>query len=416
MADLEIPDIETAQGGPLPVAAGDKVHAFRSPNSRVVTLEAQLPATPASSSAPASQRFHEDVDNGSHYVALKAPDSLAGNVDVVLPSAAGTLVLQAPVDALVLDRAVLGMYQAKSQIGFTGYRRGKNKIWDGFADSSGINVSRSANYSLDPAVKAQKADAATPTTAYATGDQTANITVSKVGGSINGGTLSNLVDGGFAINSSDSVDWLLCNWVQDDEFRYDFGSATYFEEFRTQFDRSTSWGTWIIEVSADGSSWLTLNSFTFNSGTTDTTQTVTGCPNVGRRYLRLRKSGSTTGTVPIWKEIQFKKAAGSTTVAAMKHSSTLQTADASVTSVIAYFEIDEIDAITLNTDLTVIATCNGWTNSASCTLTNMGKGQAGRTLVRAVATGLTSGTSFAAEIEFPTAKNAPIYGLEVGAE
>src|SRR5690554_3988242 len=44
------------------------------------------------------------------------------------------------------NTALQGMYQAKS---FGAYRRGLNTIWDGFADSSGINAGRSDGYEVD---------------------------------------------------------------------------------------------------------------------------------------------------------------------------------------------------------------------------------------------------------------------------
>jgi hypothetical protein len=50
-----------------------------------------VPFTAASASGPASLEFAEDTDNGAHKVTLKAPASVAADVDVTLPSAAGTL-------------------------------------------------------------------------------------------------------------------------------------------------------------------------------------------------------------------------------------------------------------------------------------------------------------------------------------
>lgn len=47
--------------------------------------------TPASSSGPAALAFAEDTDNGSNKVTLKAPASVASDIDVTLPSTAGTL-------------------------------------------------------------------------------------------------------------------------------------------------------------------------------------------------------------------------------------------------------------------------------------------------------------------------------------
>tara|TARA_S200000501_G_C20827552_1_gene745652 strand:+ start:1329 stop:1844 length:516 start_codon:yes stop_codon:yes gene_type:complete len=42
------------------------------------------------SSAGAEIRLPEDTDNGSHYVALKSPDSLADNLTLTLPTADGS--------------------------------------------------------------------------------------------------------------------------------------------------------------------------------------------------------------------------------------------------------------------------------------------------------------------------------------
>jgi hypothetical protein len=50
-----------------------------------------VPFTAASASGPASLEFAEDTDNGAHKVTLKAPASVAADVDVTLPGAAGTL-------------------------------------------------------------------------------------------------------------------------------------------------------------------------------------------------------------------------------------------------------------------------------------------------------------------------------------
>lgn len=47
--------------------------------------------TSASASGPASLAFAEDTDNGTNKVTLKAPASIAGDVDVILPGTADTL-------------------------------------------------------------------------------------------------------------------------------------------------------------------------------------------------------------------------------------------------------------------------------------------------------------------------------------
>jgi predicted RecA/RadA family phage recombinase len=241
-------------------------------------------------------------------------------------------------------------------------------IADAYDSETDVDTATSTNEVYNAASDLYEPDATAPTTAYATGDQSAAITVSKVGGSISAGTLSNLVDGGLADNSTDSVDWLSCSWVANDEFRFDFGSAKYIDEFRTQFDRSISWGDWICEVSADASSWTTLNTFTFSSGTSYVTQAVTGCPAAGRRYFRIRKSGSTSGTVPLWREIQFKIADGSSTVANMTLVSNAFTATAVPTVARVATFIDPQESITINTDFTAEASRDGGTTWTAITL------------------------------------------------
>ena len=49
----------------------------------------------ASASGPASLDFHEDTDNGSNRVRLSAPSSVASDITVTLPSAAGTVITTA---------------------------------------------------------------------------------------------------------------------------------------------------------------------------------------------------------------------------------------------------------------------------------------------------------------------------------
>lgn len=108
MADKEI-NVLTDGGA---VVAGDLAHVVRGGNSRKVTLKAQLPATPASSSGPASLEFAEDTDNGSNKVTLIASASLAADVTVTLPGSTGTLALQSPVDELRIAQMVSMLTQA----------------------------------------------------------------------------------------------------------------------------------------------------------------------------------------------------------------------------------------------------------------------------------------------------------------
>jgi hypothetical protein len=76
-------------------------------------------------------------------------------------------------------------------------------------------------------------------------------------------------------------------------------------------------------------------------------------------------------------------------------------------------EYDPVDAITLNTDLTVEVTCNGGTNWASATLSSAGLGQGGRSVAETADTACTAGTSIAARIKTLNSKNVQIYATTI---
>jgi len=66
------------------------VHATLTALSTGVSVAAGVFSVIGTSAAGASIRLPEDTDNGSNYVGLKAPDTLAGNVTFTLPAADGT--------------------------------------------------------------------------------------------------------------------------------------------------------------------------------------------------------------------------------------------------------------------------------------------------------------------------------------
>lgn len=96
---------------------------------------------------------------------------------------------------------------------------------------------------------------------------------------------------------------------------------------------------------------------------------------------------------------------------------TTQTADTTVGTVRVLMEIDPIDSITLNTDLTTEVTCDSAAHWASATLSSVGKGQAGRTIVETADTtcGANTGTGFAARIKNLNNKSVNVYKTTVTA-
>ena len=69
------------------------IATFNYTNNTVDILDSSLStplAVTGNSTAGAELRLPEDTDNGSNYVAIKAPDSIASNLTLTLPSADGT--------------------------------------------------------------------------------------------------------------------------------------------------------------------------------------------------------------------------------------------------------------------------------------------------------------------------------------
>ena len=69
------------------------IATFNYTNNTVDILDSTLStplAVTGNSTAGAELRLPEDTDNGSNYVALKAPDTIASNLTLTLPSADGT--------------------------------------------------------------------------------------------------------------------------------------------------------------------------------------------------------------------------------------------------------------------------------------------------------------------------------------
>lgn len=159
---------------------------------------------------------------------------------------------------------------------------------------------------------------ATPSVAYATGDRTATITVTRLGpsasGSVSGGTNSNLVDGGFTANNTDSVATSSPKWQANDYFRFQFATAKYLDRVKLYSDRVPAWETWKVQISSDGSHWTDAGSFTWNQQTQEVN--VAGVPVAGTLYLQLLKVGTMatgTGLGTFFEEVEFREGtAGST--------------------------------------------------------------------------------------------------------
>jgi hypothetical protein len=305
------------------------------------------------------------------------------------------------------------IYQAKA---FVGYRRFLGALAVGFTASDGVNAGSSTNYTVTTASGyITPTGGSPPTTTYVTGDRTATITVTT-NITITGGTINNFVDGDFSANTAGSIDFNGAANTAGNYIRFDWGvgALKYFDEAKIYCATAPANDIWKWQYSvSDGTTWVDLNSFTWNTSTQ--TQAVTGMPSTGARYLRMIKVG-TSGTMSnlYYEEFEFKTATGtSSSYNNMTLVTTAQTADASVSNARVFIEFDNTATPTLNTDLTVEVTCNGGTNWTSASLSSLGAGQGGRLVVETVDQACTAGTSFAARIKTLNNKNIPIYGVSL---
>lgn len=93
MADTKISDLASGNpaqsGDQIPIARAGANYKITAGSVSSLALATPLAVT-GNSTAGAELRLPEDTDNGSNYVALKAPDALASNVTFTLPNADGS--------------------------------------------------------------------------------------------------------------------------------------------------------------------------------------------------------------------------------------------------------------------------------------------------------------------------------------
>jgi len=136
---------------------------------------------------------------------------------------------------------------------------------------------------------------------FGNGDRTANITASITGTSVNGGTVSELVDGLYTGGV-----WFDNVGVSDVVLKFDFGvgNLPIINEAIWVQDRSETHGTWRWAGSNNNSDWTTIgNSFTF--GGIRNVHTELNGNTIGYRYYKLYGVSGTASNLPYLSEIIF---------------------------------------------------------------------------------------------------------------
>jgi len=180
----------------------------------------------------ATANMATDPTNASNLSSGSVPLAQLGNVDTT---------------GLEDDIALLG-FKVASNGSLAKYNL-VDQIVDDFQDASGVDASASTNETRDASGKYYKGEVV----AYATGDQTSNITVTTDAGlwSLGGSGISNIVDG--TTTSASGVQWNSSTNVLNNDVRFEFvnGPVILTEAKYYQNDAYSGVGTWKWQASTD---------------------------------------------------------------------------------------------------------------------------------------------------------------------
>jgi hypothetical protein len=144
---------------------------------------------------------------------------------------------------------------------------------------------------------------------YSSGDRTATITATALGGLILGGAASYLVNG----NTTEGVIYFASGAAVDGTFfiKFDFGSGKIIDEAKFYQSATSTHGTWKWQGSNDNSAWTDIgSSFTLGGFTPYQTQTSLNGNSTSYRYYKLTGVSGTTSQTPYIREFEFKVGGG----------------------------------------------------------------------------------------------------------
>lgn len=142
-----------------------------------------------------------------------------------------------------------------------------------------------------------------------TGDRTATITVTTTA-ILAAGTASNMVDGAFANNATDSFWWT--GSQSGRRITFDLGSAKVIDEAKMYSDLTSAHGTWKWQGSNtnNGSDWVDLSAgFTLAGGPGGVVQGDLSANTTSYRYYSLLQTAGVTSAASWQREFEFKVSA-----------------------------------------------------------------------------------------------------------
>jgi hypothetical protein len=138
--------------------------------------------------------------------------------------------------------------------------------------------------------------------ALGSGDRTASITISTTA-TLGGGTINNLIDGGFSANSTDGF-FFTAQSTREIKFDLGVGVTKIINEFIWIQDVTQSQGTWVFEGSNDDITYTGIGASFTLGGIANDIHTLSN--STAYRYYKLRQTAGTTSGSPWVLEILFK--------------------------------------------------------------------------------------------------------------
>lgn len=276
-------------------------------------------------------------------------------------------------DLQLMVAVVMAQAQIAKQ-GADGYQRNGAIFVDGFQSTDGINSGSSTNYTVDTVNKLLKpsetpgSDQATSGNAISGGDFDGTHTKSKA--------FNNVTTGGndewYSSQTAGAVSGAAY-------IGQDFGAGNE-KQIRTvtikqgYTDANARINSVKVQRSSDGSSWSDVSTHSLLTDTS--TQTLSVPASAAYRYWRLLANANTSGGLAwVVDEIEMMEAGTTNNMTAL---TTAQTSVATVNSIMPVIEVEIVDAITINTDLTVEVSANGGVNYVAATLSQVESGKSGK--------------------------------------
>ena len=141
-----------------------------------------------------------------------------------------------------------------------------------------------------------------------TGDRTASVTVTVSGASLTTNDPSNLVDGAFENNTTDSIAFVPSAATAGEWIRFDFGQGAQrvISEAKWYQANTSVHGTWKWQGSNDGDTWADIGvGFTLGGATTQVLTELSANGTAYRFYRLFGVSGNMSGS-PYLQEVEFK--------------------------------------------------------------------------------------------------------------